>query len=309
MRRSSLDKSRKPDKYRDVVESILPDEAKKYAPLVLGRVKAHLGSLSRDDNCYHAVIGANALLKAWQKWQENKEQYKEAQFLALAKAYVHGYLLNHEDKDVAAQKFVAQTEKSLQQYEREEKEDEEREIREAQAKASRKEPVVAAPEPPREDPYFSIFYYRVRLLPTREQAFMKWLHYAGSVAEASKKMNLTRQAGNDIKRSAEKILTGYEARLAAGEFYSQLRREVDAQRKPGRYDTFLEAVTAMETHQRSAYRTAPTVDDDNEGYYFLPEEEEDSGTRDDDWQYDLMVNEATYREDIMGGSSDDEMYG
>ena len=56
-------------KYREVVESVLPDEAKKYAPLVLGRVKAHLGSLSQDENCYHTLIAANALLTAWQKWQ------------------------------------------------------------------------------------------------------------------------------------------------------------------------------------------------------------------------------------------------
>lgn len=85
-------KQRSPDKYRDVAENVLPDEAKKYAPLVLGRVKAHLGSSSRDGNCYHTVIGANALLKAWQKWQEKKEQYTEAQFPA-----------NDGDRDIASQ--------------------------------------------------------------------------------------------------------------------------------------------------------------------------------------------------------------
>jgi hypothetical protein len=303
-------KQRSPDKYRDVAESILPDEAKKYAPLILGNVKAHLGSLSRDENCYHTIIGANALLKAWQKWQEKKEQYTEAQFLVLAKAYVHGYLQNDGDRDVASQKSAWQSSAALQQYEREEKEDEEREIREAQAKAARKEPVASAPEQPREDPYFSVFHYRVQLLPTREQAFMQWLHYAGSIAAASKEMNLTRQAGNDIKRSADKILEEYAARLENGETYSQLRQGVEAKRKPGRYDVFLQRVTAKINRQGTAYQAAPIVNAEGEEYgYDLGDEEGNHDYRHDDWQYDLMVNEACYREDILGQSRHDERHG
>ncbi len=305
MERSSSVKQGSSDKYRNVVESILPDEAKKYAPLVLGRVKAHLGSLSRDDNCYHTVIGANALLKAWQKWQEKKGQYTEAQFLALAKAYVHGYLLNNEDHDITAEKSARHTKESIQRYEREDREDEKREIQEAQARAAKIKP-SAAPEMPREDPYFSIFHYRVQLLPTREKAFMKWLHYTGSVAGASEKMNLTRQAGNDIKRSAEKILEGYAARLGNGEGYSRIRKEVEAKWKPSRYDVFLEAVTETENRWGSANQAVPIVDEDDEEYNPAPD---DDDWKSDDWQYDLMVNKACYREDMLGLSSYDDVHG
>ena len=296
-------------KYREVVESVLPDEAKKYAPLVLGRVKAHLGSLSRDENCYHTLIAANALLTAWQKWQAERERYSEAQFLELAKWYVRGYLLNEDKNDIAVQKSMKQGREERQRHERETKDEEQREIQEAQERALRGEP-SAAPEPPRAVPHFDIFHYRVQLLPTREQAFMQWLHYTGTVAAASKEMNLTRQAGNDIKRSAEKILAEYAARLENGETYSQLRQEAEAKRKPGRYDAFLQRVTAKINRQGTAYQAAPIVDEEGEAYGYDPEDEEDvQDYRYDDWQHDLMVNEACYREDILGQSSYDERYG
>lgn len=301
-------KQRSPDKYRDVVESILPDEAKKYAPLVLGRVKAHLGSLSRDENCYHTLIAANALLTAWQKWQAERDRYTEPQFLELAKWYVRGYLLNEDKDEISIQKIIKKDKEEQLHNDRQTKLDELREIQEAQARALRSEP-ASAPEPSREDPYFSIFRYRVQLLPTREQAFMQWLHYAGSVATASKEMNLTRQAGNDIKRSAEKILEEYAARLEKGETYSQLRQEAEAKRKPGRYDILLQQVIAKINRQDTAYQAAPILKEKNEAYSYDPEDEENIDYQYDDWQYDLMVNEACYREDILGQSSYDERYG
>lgn len=296
-------------KYREAVESVLPDQAKKYAPLVLGRVKAHLGSLSRDDNYYHTLIAANALLTAWQKWQAERERYTEPQFLELAKWYVRGYLLNEDKTEISSQKIIKQDKEEQLHNDRQTREDEQREIQEAQARVLRGEP-AAAPEPPRAVPHFELFHYRVQLLPIREQAFMLWLHYTGSVAAASKEMNLTRQAGNDIKRSAEKILEEYAARLENGETYSQLRQEAEAKRKPGRYDAFLQRVTAKINRQGTAYQAAPITDEDGGIYGYDTEDEEDvQDHRYDDWQHDLMVHEACYREDILGQSSYDERYG
>ena len=228
--------------------------------------------------------------------------------MELAKCYVRGYLLNEDKNDIAVQKAMKQG-REEQQHERETKEQEQWEIQEAQTRALRGEP-SATPEPPRAVLHFDIFHYRVQLLPTREQAFMLWLHYTGSVAAASKEMNLTRQAGNDIKRSAEKVLEAFAARIESGETYSQIRQETEAKRKPGRYDAFLHQVTAKINRQDTAYQAAPIVDKNGEAYGYDPEEEEDvQDYRYDDWQHDLMVNEACYREDILGQSSYDERYG